>query len=276
MIQGTASSAGKSTVVTALCKIFSDEGHDVLPYKSQNMSSNYMTTANGQKIATAQYIQAIAAGKEPSTDMNPILLSPTSDMGSEVYFMGELLKVMQAKDYFAFKKELKQEIITHFQQIVKKHDLIVIEGAGSPAEINLTQHDFVNMGMAEIADANVLLVADIDRGGVFASLYGTVKLLPAEQQKRIKGLIINKFRGDVELLRPGLDQLEKLLGIPVLGVLPYTKLEIADEDSLVDYEKKANQCFDEKLLRDEIERLALMVRHHLDMDKIHALIEEKQ
>ncbi|MDO5718672.1 MAG: cobyric acid synthase [Tissierellia bacterium] len=270
MIQGTTSSAGKSTIATALCRILYNKNLDIYPFKSQNMSRNFMLTDQGKMISTAQYIQAYAAGKIPEEKMNPILLIPKSDIGSEIIFMGESIKSMKAVDYFEYKKTLKPMIADIYDDIASKHDIIIIEGAGSPAEINLNHDDLVNMGMAEIADADVLLVTDIDRGGAFASLYGTVMLLPKKERDRIKGFIINKFRGDIKLLENGLDMIEDLTGIPVVGVIPYLHLEIADEDSLIEYKKSSN-CLDPEILNQEIERLAKVVEENLFIDKLRGL-----
>jgi adenosylcobyric acid synthase len=232
MIQGTMSNAGKSLVCAGLCRIFSQDGHKTAPFKSQNMALNSFITNEGLEMGRAQVMQAEAAGIEPSVLMNPILLKPTSDAGSQVIVLGEVLDTMNAYDYYERKNKLRGIVVDSYETLAAKNDVIVIEGAGSPAEINLNKEDFVNMGMAQIADAPVLLVGDIDRGGVFASLFGTIKLLPEEDQKRIKGVIINKFRGDVDILRPGLSMLEDLIGIPVLGVVPYLHIDIDDEDSL--------------------------------------------
>jgi adenosylcobyric acid synthase len=232
MIQGTMSNAGKSVVCAGLCRIFKQDGYKVAPFKSQNMASNSYITKEGLEIGRAQATQAEAAGLEPSVLMNPVLLKPTSDSGSQIVVKGEVAGTMSAYDYYAYKKKLRPIIIEAYNKLASQNDIVVIEGAGSPAEINLKNEDFVNMGMAEIADAPVLLVGDIDRGGVFASLYGTVALLEENERSRIKGVIINKFRGDVEILRPGLKQLEELIKIPVLGVVPYLDLDIDDEDSL--------------------------------------------
>lgn len=274
MIQGTTSSAGKSTIVTALCRIFAQKGIDVFPFKAQNMSRNYMHTNTGKRISSAQFVQAHAARIEPSELMNPVLLVPETDVGSEVVILGKIYKYMKAREYFEYKSELKEKIKEIYDEISSKHELIVIEGAGSPAEINLNENDFVNTGMAEIADADVLLVTDIDRGGSFASLYGTVMLLKEEDRKRVKGFIINKFRGDQSLLDSGLKMIEELTGIPVLGVIPYTHLEIVDEDSLIEYRKHAHCCFDPVMMEDEIERLAGIVTENMDIDKILKMLEE--
>jgi adenosylcobyric acid synthase len=232
MIQGTASNAGKSLLCAGLCRIFAQDGYRVAPFKSQNMALNSAITAEGFEIGRAQYVQAMAAGVLPSVDMNPVLLKPTSHVGSQVIVSGVPRATLSAREYYQYKKNLRPEIEAAYRRLSTDNDIIVIEGAGSPAEINLMADDFVNMGMAKIADAPVLLCGDIDRGGVFASLYGTVKLLEIEEQDRIKGLIINKFRGDVEILRPGLGTLEELTGKPVLGVVPMLQVDIDDEDSL--------------------------------------------
>lgn len=232
MIQGTASNAGKSIVTAALCRIFKQDGYRVAPFKSQNMALNSYITADGLEMGRAQVMQAEAAGVAPDVRMNPILLKPTSDVGSQVILNGKAIGNRTAKEYWSDKKSLRPFIKDAYESLAADYDIVVIEGAGSPAEINLKQDDLVNMGMAEIAHAPVLLVGDIDRGGVFASLYGTVKLLEPSEQDRIQGLIINKFRGDLEILKPGLVDLERLTGKPVIGVVPYTHLDIDDEDSL--------------------------------------------
>ena len=232
MIQGTASNAGKSLLAAGLCRVFRQDGWKVAPFKSQNMALNSFITADGFEMGRAQVVQAYCAGVAPDVRMNPILLKPTNDTGSQVIVNGVPRGTMGAVEYFRYKKALIPDMMEAFHSLAGEYDVIVIEGAGSPAEINLKQDDFVNMGMARLANAPVLLAGDIDRGGVFASLYGTVKLLEPEEQDRIKGLIINKFRGDVEILRPGLTTLEQLTGKPVLGVVPMLDVDIDDEDSL--------------------------------------------
>ncbi|MGI6014515.1 MAG: cobyric acid synthase [Oscillospiraceae bacterium] len=232
MVQGTMSGAGKSLLVTALCRIFRQDGYRVAPFKSQNMALNSYITLDGLEMGRAQVAQAEAAGVEPDVRMNPILLKPSSDTGSQLIVNGKVRGQYQAADYFQMKRSLIPEILTAYRSLAEEYDLIVIEGAGSPAEINLKSDDIVNMGFAELVNAPVLLVGDIDRGGVFAQLYGTVALLEAEERCRIVGTIINKFRGDVSLLESGLAMLEEKTGIPVLGVVPYTQADIDDEDSL--------------------------------------------
>ena len=234
MIQGTMSNAGKSLIAAGLCRIFRQDGYRVAPFKSQNMALNSFITDEGLEMGRAQVVQAEACGIRPSVDMNPILLKPTTDMGSQVIVRGEVVGDMRAMDYYRHKREYIPIIRECYQKLDEQYDVIVLEGAGSPAEINLKQDDIVNMGMAGIADAPVLLVGDIDRGGVFAQLVGTVMLLSPEEQDRIKGLIINKFRGDVDILAPGLDMLTERCGKPVLGVVPYTDVDIEDEDSLAE------------------------------------------
>lgn len=232
MVQGTTSNAGKSLMVAALCRIFKQDGFKVVPFKSQNMALNSFITADGKEMGRAQVMQAEAAGIEPDVRMNPILLKPTSDCGSQVIVNGKARGTMPAKDYYPYKKQLIPDILMAYNSLASEFDIIVIEGAGSPAEINLKENDIVNMGLAELVDAPVLLVSDIDRGGVFASLYGTVALLQPNEQARIKGLIVNKFRGDVDILKPGLDMMEQRMHIPFVGVVPYLHVDIDDEDSL--------------------------------------------
>ncbi|NLW21918.1 MAG: cobyric acid synthase [Tissierellia bacterium] len=274
MIQGTTSSAGKSFICTGLCRIFKEDGFRVAPFKSQNMSSKYYETEEGYKMSTAQALQAKAAGIKPSPNMNPILLIPRSDKGSDVIIKGKLYKRMEALEYFHYKNGLKPMIRESYKQLEEEYHIVVLEGAGSPAEINLKENDIVNMGMAEMADAPVLLVADIDRGGVFASLYGTVMLLEEGESKRIKGLIINKFRGDKRLLDPGIEMIEELLNIPVVGTIPFTPLELLDEDSLVDYEKNCNLYPQrEEEMEEEFNKLSKLLRENLDMDYIYSLLK---
>ena len=232
MVQGTMSSAGKSLLCAALCRIFAQDGYRTAPFKSQNMALNSFVTRDGLEMGRAQVVQAQAAGVEPDVRMNPILLKPSSDIGSQVIVNGEVRGDMPAKEYFRRKKALIPDILRAYDDLASEFDIIVIEGAGSPAEINLKADDIVNMGLARLVAAPVLLAGDIDRGGVFAQLYGTVELLEPDERARICGLIINKFRGDVEILRPGLAMLEEKTRLPVVGVVPYLKVDIEDEDSL--------------------------------------------
>ena len=234
MIQGTMSGAGKSLLVAGLCRIFRQDGYRVAPFKSQNMALNSYITKEGLEMGRAQVMQAEAAGIEPLVCMNPILLKPTSHTGSQVIVNGEVRGNLSARDYFAHKTELIPDIKAAFRKLETYADIIVIEGAGSPAEINLKQNDIVNMGMAAMVDAPVLLVGDIDRGGVFAQLLGTLMLLTEEERERVKGLIINKFRGDSTILDPGIQMLTERGQVPVLGTVPYMELTLEDEDSLTD------------------------------------------
>lgn len=234
MIQGTMSNAGKSLLAAGLCRIFKQDGYRVAPFKSQNMALNSFITEEGLEMGRAQVMQAEAAGIKPSVLMNPILLKPTNDVGSQVIVNGEVLGTMSARDYFKYKRNLIPKVMEAYHKLEEDYDIIVIEGAGSPAEINLKQEDIVNMGMAKQAKAPVLLVGDIDRGGVFAQLIGTLMLLEEDEQKMVKGLIINKFRGDKTILDPGVTVLEEKTGVPVVGVAPYMELEVEDEDSLTE------------------------------------------
>ena len=233
MVQGTMSGAGKSLLAAALCRIFRQDGWRTAPFKGQNMALNSFVTRDGLEMGRAQAVQAQAAGIEPDVRMNPVLLKPSSDTGSQLIVLGEVRGQYEAAGYFQMKKRLIPEVLGAYKSLAAEYDIIVIEGAGSPAEINLRDADsFVNMGLAELVNAPVLLVGDIDRGGVFAQLYGTAALLEEWERMRIAGLVINKFRGDRTLLEPGLSMLEEKTGIPVLGVIPYTSADIDDEDSL--------------------------------------------
>ena len=241
MIQGTMSNAGKSLLCAGLCRIFRQDGYRVAPFKSQNMALNSFITQTGGEMGRAQVVQAEAAGIVPDTRMNPILLKPTTDVGSQVIVGGQVQGNMQAMEYYRRKQEYIPAVIEAYNSLAAEYDIIVIEGAGSPAEINLKQKDIVNMGFAGMVDAPVLLVGDIDRGGVFAQLYGTISLLEQEERARIKGTVVNKFRGDRAILEPGLKTLEELCGIPVVGVVPYTHVDIDDEDSLTERFDKSTE-----------------------------------
>ncbi len=233
MLQGTASDVGKSMLVAGLCRIFYQDGYCVAPFKSQNMSLNSGITADGKEMGRAQIFQAEAAGILPDVRMNPVLLKPSSDKQAQVIVMGKVASDMDAVGYHQHKPKLKKQVYDVYQSLAAEHDIIVLEGAGSPAEINLREGDIVNMGMAEMIDAPVLLVADIDKGGVFASIYGTLALLADDERARVKGVIINKFRGDIALLRPGIDMIEEMTNVPVIGVMPWINVELEDEDGVV-------------------------------------------
>jgi adenosylcobyric acid synthase len=232
MIQGTMSNAGKSLIAAGLCRILKQDGYKTAPFKSQNMALNSYITEDGLEMGRAQVMQAEAAEIRPSVYMNPILLKPTNDIGSQVIVNGEVLGNMDARDYFKYKKTLIPDIMRAYQKLEEEFDMIVIEGAGSPAEINLKSEDIVNMGMAKMAKAPVLIAGDIDRGGVFAQLVGTMELLEEDEKSMVKGLIINKFRGDKTILDPGIVMLEEKVKVPVIGVIPYMHIDIDDEDSL--------------------------------------------
>ena len=250
MVQGTMSNAGKSLLVAGLCRIFKQDGYRVAPFKSQNMALNSFITTEGLEMGRAQVMQAEAARIRPMVCMNPILLKPTNNTGSQVIVNGEVVGNMSARDYFAYKKELIPDIKKAFRKLEEEADIIVIEGAGSPAEINLKENDIVNMGMAEMVDAPVLLVGDIDRGGVFAQLLGTLMLLTDDERGRVKGLIINKFRGDKSILDPGIEMLEEKGRVPVAGVVPYMELSLEDEDSLTErFDKKKEGLIDIAVIR---------------------------
>ncbi|MDW5300461.1 MAG: cobyric acid synthase [Sedimentibacter sp.] len=232
MVQGTTSNAGKSLITAALGRIFKQDGYKTAPFKSQNMALNSYITKDGLEMGRAQVMQAEAAGIEPDVRMNPILLKPTGDKGSQVVLNGKVFKDMTAGEYYTYKQDMIPHIMKAYNSLAGEYDIIVIEGAGSPAEINLRKQDIVNMGMAEMVDAPVIIVGDIDRGGVFASLAGTMLLFNDEEKARVKGFVINKFRGDINLLTPGLDMLSDITNVSTLGVVPYLKVDIDDEDSL--------------------------------------------
>ena len=250
MIQGTMSGVGKSLLTAGLCRMIKRDGYRVAPFKSQNMALNSFVTKEGLEMGRAQVMQAEAAGISPLVCMNPILLKPTDHTGSQVIVNGRIFGNMSAREYFSYKQNLIQEIKKAFRKLESVADIIVIEGAGSPAEINLRENDIVNMGLAQLVDAPVLLVGDIDRGGVFAQLLGTLMLLTREERKRVKGLIINKFRGDASLLDSGIELLEKKGRITVTGVIPYMDIQLEDEDSLTErFSKKRRGAIDIGIIR---------------------------
>lgn len=270
MLQGTSSSVGKSVLCAALCRIFYQDGYKTAPFKAQNMASNSSFTADGGEISGAQSLQAEAAGIKPSVDMNPVFLRPREDMHAQIIVKGQPIGDMSAKEYRRdYLPKALPVVVEAFEKLKNNYEILVIEGAGSPVEVNLKDRDIVNMKMAEIADAPVLLVADIDRGGVFASLIGTLELLEAHERDRVKGFIINKFRGDLDLLKPGLDFLEKRTGIDVLGVVPYMHDHgIDEEDSLGSKAPVSDRSQREK----NYDKLARVVRGSLDMKKLRDII----
>lgn len=232
MLQGTASDVGKSVLVAGLCRIFHQDGWRTAPFKSQNMALNSGITPEGKEMGRAQIFQAEAAGITPDVRMNPVLLKPTSDRKAQVVLMGQVASDMDAVSYHEYKPRLREQLTAVYRSLAQEYDVVVLEGAGSPAEINLRDRDIVNMGMAEMAGCPVILVADIDRGGVFAAIYGTLALLQEHERWRVKGVIINKFRGDVALLYSGIEQIESLTGVPVLGVMPWLDIDLEDEDGV--------------------------------------------
>lgn len=280
MIQGTMSSAGKSVLCAGLCRVFHQDGYRVAPFKSQNMSSYYHQTEEGLLMSRAQVIQAEAAGIRPDVRMNPILLKPESHMGSRVIVNGLSRGHMKAAEYFRYKTGLIPDILAAFQSLAAEYDIILIEGAGSPAEINLRENDIVNMGLAKLCKAPVLLVGDIDRGGVFAQLYGTIALLAEEEQAMIKGLVINKFRGDVNLLKPGLDMIEDIAQKPVVGVLPMLELDLPEEDSQsLDLQQRTDSGHQpspsdlQEYREKQYDNLARAVRENIDIKEVYAILE---
>ena len=275
MIQGTSSGAGKTILVTALCRIFSDLGYSVSPFKAQNMS-NYAYSTKNFEISRAQAIQAIAARTEILPDQNPILLKPVGNYQSLVYTNGKLLKKMHANDYY--KKFVMQTglklALQSFDRLQKTHDLVILEGAGSPAEINLVKYDISNMKIAEETDSPVILITDIERGGSFASLVGTMKLIEKKYQNLVKGFVFNKFRGDIEILKPGFRKLKKITNKPVLGTIPLTKFSIQDEDSIGKSTKKL--VWNKTNLRKldlEIDKISYVVKSSLNISAIKRILK---
>lgn len=274
MIQGTSSGSGKTTLVAALCRIFADRGLSVAPFKSQNMS-NYAYKTKDFEISRAQAIQAIAARCEITPDLNPILLKPLGNYYSNVYLNGKMFKKMHATEYYQkFVKTQGLEIATKSLKLLqKKYDLIILEGAGSPTEINLEKSDIANMRMAELSNSSVLLITDIDRGGSFASIVGTMSLLEKKHQKLIKGFIINKFRGDINILKPGFKKIKEITKCSVLGTIPMIDLDLPEEDSLSGKAKNITwnkKNFDK--IENEINKLSKLVNSNLNIRKIERMI----
>ena len=274
MIQGTASSAGKTTLVTALCRIFVEKGFSVAPFKAQNMS-NYAYKGQDFEISRAQAIQALASRIEISADLNPILLKPLGDYRSSVFLKGKFYKKMHADDYYKkfVQKDGMRTVLKSFHVLEKKHDLIIIEGAGSPAEINLTKYDIANMKLAEKTKSPVILITDIERGGSFGSVVGTISLLEKKYQRLIKGVVFNKFRGDLDILKPGFRILKQKTGKSVLGTIPMTKFLLPEEDSITSNSKRLvfnKQNF--KKINSEIDKLSKVVKSSLNIRAIEKLL----
>ncbi|MGL4897540.1 MAG: cobyric acid synthase, partial [Cetobacterium sp.] len=269
MVVGTSSGAGKSITVTGLCRAFFKDGYTVSPFKSQNMALNSYITKDGHEMGRAQALQAMACEIEAHYTMNPILLKPTGDRRIQVIVNGKSIGNMGGLEYGDYKSKLKKDIIQAYNTIKDENQICVIEGAGSPVELNIKQDDIVNMGLAEMVDAPVILVADIDRGGVFASIYGTISLMEPEERARVKGVIINKFRGNVDILKPGLEKIEELTGVPILGVMPYFELDIEDEDGVTE---KFNKI---KSKTADITVSVIKLKHISNFTDIDALLANK-
>ena len=274
MIQGTSSSAGKTTLVTALCRIFAEKGFSVAPFKAQNMS-NYAYKGKKFEISRAQAVQALASRIEISPDLNPILLKPLGDYRSSVFLRGKFYKKMHADDYYKkfIQKNGMKTVLRSFNTLEKNHDLIIIEGAGSPAEINLTRYDIANMKLAEKTKSPVILITDIERGGSFGSIVGTMSLLEKKHQRLVKGFVFNKFRGDLDILKPGFRKLKQNTGKPVLGTIPLTKFLLPEEDSITSNSKQlALNSKNLKKIDSEIEKLSKVVKSSLNIRAIEGLL----
>ena len=274
MIQGTASSAGKTTLVTALCRIFLEKGFSVAPFKAQNMS-NYSYKGNGFEISRAQAVQALASRVDISPDLNPVLLKPLGDYRSSVFLRGKFYKKMHASDYYKkfIQKDGMKTVLRSFHTLEKNHDLIIIEGAGSPAEINLSRYDIANMKLAEKTKSPVILITDIERGGSFGSIVGTLSLLEKKYQRMIKGFVFNKFRGDLDILKPGFRKLKQNTGKPVFGTIPLTKFLLPEEDSITsDSKQLALNSKNLKKIDSEIEKLSKVVKSSLNIRAIEKLL----
>jgi len=266
MIQGTASGVGKTILTLALCRIFAQDGFSVAPFKAQNMTGNIHKTDAGE-IAISQWLQALAAGVQPTTDMNPIILTPGQN-GTEIVLNGKRFGTIGAHNYMDVKERLRLEVIEAYSRLAKSYDVIVIEGAGSPVELNLSKNDIVNMGMAKIANSPVIMVADIDRGGVFASLYGTISLLDEESRAWVKATVVNRFRGEVAYFSDGVKILEDITQLPVAGVVPYMEINLPEEDGLFqghDAQYDYGSQFD---------NIASHVRASLDMGLVHKILND--
>ena len=271
MVQGTTSDAGKSTLVTALCRWLKRQGVSVVPFKPQNMALNSAVTSDGGEIGRAQAVQAQAAGLAPHTDMNPVLLKPNSDTGAQVIIHGRALSSMDAVAYHDYKTVAMQAVLQSHQRLSAAYPVVMVEGAGSPAEINLRAGDIANMGFAEAVDCPVILIADIDKGGVFAHLVGTLALLSESEQARVQGFVINRFRGDIALLQPGLDWLEQRTGKPVLGVLPYLMDFHLEAEDAIDIRQSAKAAEVLKVVVPVLPRIS----NHTDFDplRLHPQVE---
>src|SRR5919199_2656727 len=273
MVQGTTSGAGKSTIVVGLCRLFSDRGYNVAPFKAQNMSSNFFTTASGSKMALVQAIQAVAARKEPDPGMNPILLKPIGQYKSIVFLNGRLYSEMYAKEYY--EKFVMQQgfsiVLKALDNLKRENDIIVIEGAGSPSEINIAKYDIANMLLAQEAGAPVLIVADIERGGCFASIVGTMQLLKSAHRERVKGFLINKFRGDITFLAPAIKKIQKMTKKRILGVIPKIEFNLPEEDSLIG-NRTVKIDVPQESWNWHIDLVAKSIKENIDMERISKVV----
>ena len=278
MIQGTASGVGKSTVTTAICRILYKDGYRAAPFKGQNMASTSYVTEDGLELGVGQAVQAKACNRIPTADMNPILLKPAGDYRIQLFVQGKPFREMSSEEYKEMKPELKEKVQESFNILAAENDYMVIEGAGSAAEINMMENDISNMGIAEMLGAPVILVADIDRGGVFASIYGTIMLQSPENRARIKGVIINKFRGKVEFLESGIKKIEELTGVPILGVLPHTDIYLDEEDNITEKKPlRESVIMDtndiERQNEEEFKKVEQIFRENVDIAKIYEIFE---
>jgi adenosylcobyric acid synthase len=274
MVQGTTSGAGKSTIVIGLCRLFSDRGYNVAPFKAQNMSSNFFTTSSGSKMALIQAIQAVAARKEPDPRMNPILLKPLGEYRSTVFLNGRFYSEMYAKDYYE-KFVLQQGfmmVLKALESLRSENDIIVIEGAGSPAEINIAKYDIANMLLAQEVGAPVIIVADIERGGCFASIVGTTQLLKQAHRGLVKGFLINKFRGDITLLAPAIKEVQKMTKKRILGILPKIEFNLPEEDSLVGASMKRKSDVPQESWNWQIDLIAKAIKESFDMERVSKVV----
>ncbi|HJS69084.1 MAG TPA: cobyric acid synthase [Nitrososphaera sp.] len=273
MVQGTSSGAGKSTVAIGLCRLFSDMGHKVAPFKAQNMSSNFFSTAGGAKMAQVQAIQAVAARKEPDPRMNPILLKPLGEYRSMVFLNGRFYSEMHAKEYY--EKFVLQQGFSHalkgLDSLRSENDIVVIEGAGSPSEINIAKYDIANMLLAQKAGAPVIIVADIERGGCFASIVGTMQLLKPAHRSLVKGFLINKFRGDITLLAPAIKEVQRMTKKRILGVIPKIEFNLPEEDSLVG-SMAAKADVPREAWNWQIDLVAKAIKESVDMERISEVV----
>ncbi|MCL2571868.1 MAG: cobyric acid synthase [Defluviitaleaceae bacterium] len=272
MIQGTASGVGKTMLTLALCRIFKQDGYSVAPFKAQNMTANTHITEAGDEIAVSQWLQSLAAGIEPSPDMNPIILKPSTEHNTTLIMLnGKPFDTINAYNYKGVKQKLVTEIMAAYTRLSTKYDVIIIEGAGSPVELNLNKDDIVNMGMAKRANTPVLLVADIDRGGVFASLYGTINLMDETERAYVKATVVNRFKGEPVYFADGIKILEDITKLPVAGVIPYIAINLDEEDSLFYGDAHALQSID---YESQFDNIADNVRKSLDMELIYKILND--